>query len=115
MFETGGLKNFRDSLVATVQVDAKHPMVSVAAMIAPSPDWFTGAESVNLAASGGWVPARTLILYAYDSGGDDGTTYKARDSNTNPKKPTSRAATRHFVVKGKAIPVATLTFTRVAP
>ena len=115
MFETGGLKNFRDSLVATVQVDAKHPMVSVVAMIAPSPDWFTGASSVNLAASGGWVPARTLILYAFDSGGDDGTTYKAGDRNTNPKKPTSRAATRHFVVKGKAIPVATLTFTRVAP
>jgi len=112
MFETGGLKNFRDSLVATVQVDAKHPMVSVVNMIAPSPDWFTGASSVNLAANGGWVPSRTLILYAYDSGGDDGTTYKASDRNTNPKKPTSRAATRHFVVKGKAIPVATLTFTK---
>jgi len=49
MFETGGLKNFRDSLVATVHVDAKHPMVSVVNMIAPSPDWFTGASSVNLA------------------------------------------------------------------
>jgi hypothetical protein len=111
-FESGSLKNFRDSLVATVQVDAKHPMVSVVAMIAPSPDWFTGASSVNLAASGGWVASRTLTLYAYDSGGDDGTTYKAADRNTNPKKPTSRAATRHFVVKGRAVPVATLTFTR---
>jgi len=112
MFETGGLKNFRDSLVATVQVDAKHPMVSVVNMIAPSPDWFTGASSVNLAANGGWVPSRTLILYAYDSGGDDGTTYKASDRNTNPQKPTSRAATRHFVVNGKVKPVATLVFTR---
>jgi hypothetical protein len=67
---------------------------------------------VNLAASGGWVASRTLTLYAFDSGGDDGTTYKAADRNTNPKKPTSRAATRHFVVKGRAVPVATLTFTR---
>src|SRR5467141_2446551 len=38
MFETGSLKNFRDSLVTTVQVDAKHPMVSVVMMVAPSPD-----------------------------------------------------------------------------
>jgi len=106
MFETGSLKNFRDSLVATVQVDAKHPMVSVVNMIAPSPDWFTGASSVNLAENGGW---------AYDSGGDDGKTYKAADRNTNPKKPTTRAATRHFVVNGKVKPVATIRFTKVSP
>ncbi len=109
-FGTGGLKNFRDSLKATVRVDAKHPMVSVVAMLAPSPDWFTGASAVNLAANGGWVDSRTVVLYAYDSGGDDGTTYTARDRNTNPKKATSRAGTRHFVVNGKAKPVATLTF-----
>jgi hypothetical protein len=112
LFETGGLKNFRDSLVTTLRVDAKHPMVSLVAMVAPSPDWFTGASSVNLAASGGWVKSRTLVLNAYDSGGDDGTTYNARDRDTNPKKPTSRAATRHFVVNGKVKPVATVTFTK---
>jgi spondin N len=115
MFETGSLKNFRDSLVATVQVDAKHPMVSVVNMIAPSPDWFTGASSVNLVENGAWVKTRTLTLPAYDSGGDDGRTYNAADRNTNPKKPTSRAATRHFVVNGKVKPVATIRFTKVSP
>jgi len=112
LFETGSLKNFKDSLVATVQVDARHPMVSVVAMIAPSPDWFTGASDVNLAENGGWVKSRTLTLPAYDAGGDDGRTYKAADRNTNPKKATSRAATRHFVVNGKVKPVATITFTK---
>jgi hypothetical protein len=112
MFETGSLKNFKDSLVTTVRVDPAHPMVSVVNMIAPSPDWFTGASSVNLAENGAWVQSRTLILPAYDSGGDDGTTYKAADRNTNPKKPTSRSANRHFVVKGKVKPVATITFTK---
>jgi hypothetical protein len=114
-FETGGLKKFRDSLRTTVRVDAKHPMVSVVAMLAPSPDWFTGVSSVNLAAQGGWVQSRTLVLYAFDSGGDDGTTYKANDRNTNPKKATSRAATRHFVVNGKVKPVAILVLTRQSP
>jgi hypothetical protein len=84
-------------------------------MVAPSPDWFTGASNVNLVENGAWVGSRTLTLPAYDSGGDDGTTYKARDRDTNPKKATSRAATRHFIVKGRVRPVATITFTRQSP
>jgi hypothetical protein len=112
MFESGGIKNWRDSMVATVRVDSAHPLVSVVNMIAPSPDWFTGASDVNLATDGAWITRRTVTLYAYDSGGDDGTTYKAKDKDTNPKKPTTRAATRHFVIKGRVKPVATVTFVR---
>lgn len=111
-FMTGPLRDFKDSLVTTVQVDEAHPMVSLVAMIAPSPDWFTGAGNVNLIENGAWVPSRTLTLNAYDSGGDDGATYKAADRDNNPKKPTSRALTRHFVVNGVAVPVATVTFTK---
>ena len=112
LFESGGIKNWRDSMVATVRVDAAHPLVSVVNMVAPSPDWFTGASDVNLADNGAWITRRTVTLYAYDSGGDDGTTYKAKDKDTNPKKPTTRAATRHFVVRGRVKPVATVTFVR---
>src|SRR6266699_3495951 len=112
LFESGGLKNWKDSMVATVRVDPAHPLVSVVNMVAPSPDWFTGASDVNLADNGAWITRRTVTLYAYDSGGDDGTTYKAKDKDTNPKKPTTRASTRHFVVHGRVKPVATLTFVR---
>jgi len=114
-FETGSLKNFKDSLVTTVRVDPAHPLVSVVAMVAPSPDWFTGAASVDLNENGAWVRSKTLTLPAYDSGGDDGKTYKAADHNTNPKKPVSRASDRHFVVNGKVRPVATLTLIRKSP
>ena len=112
LFESGGLKNWRDSMVATVRVDPAHPLVSVVNMVAPSPDWFTGVASVNLADGGTWVARRTLTAPAYDSGGDDGKTYKAPDKDTNPKKATSRAANRHFVVGGRVKPVATITFVR---
>jgi hypothetical protein len=112
LFESGGLKNWKDSMMSTVRVDPAHPLVSVVNMIAPSPDWFTGASSVNLAENGGWITRRTVTLYAYDSGGDDGKTYKAPDRDTNPKKPTTRAATRHFVIHGRVKPVATLTLVR---
>jgi hypothetical protein len=79
-------------------------------MVAPSPDWFTGVSNVNLMENGAWVGSKTLDLQAYDSGGDDGTTYKASDKDTNPKKPTSKAATRHFVVNGATVPVGSVTF-----
>lgn len=109
LFETGGLRNFGDSLVATVKVDKAHPLISLVAMVAPSPDWFTGAANINLMEDGGWVASRTLELHAYDSGGDDGMTYKAPDMDNNPKKATTQAATRHFVIDGRVVPVATLT------
>lgn len=112
LFESGGLKNWKDSMVATVRVDPAHPLISVVNMIAPSPDWFTGASSVNMVDNGAWVQRRQLSLSAYDSGGDDGRTYKAPDRDTNPKKVTTRAASRHFFVNGRSRPVATLILVR---
>jgi hypothetical protein len=112
LFESGGLKNWKDSMVATVKVDPAHPLVDVVNMVAPSPDWFTGATNVNLIENGAWVARRTIALPAYDSGGDDGTTYKAADKDANPKKPTTRNANKHLVVHGQAHPVAMLTFVR---
>jgi len=112
LFESGGLKNWRDSMVATVRVDPAHSLVDVVNMVAPSPDWFTGATNVNLDENGTWVARKTLTLPAYDSGGDDGKTYKAPDRDTNPKKPTTRAADRHFVIHGRVKPVAILIFVR---
>ncbi|HEV8363966.1 MAG TPA: spondin domain-containing protein [Gemmatimonadaceae bacterium] len=110
IFETGALRDFGDSLVTTVRVDDAHPLISLVAMVAPSPDWFTGVANVNLMENGAWAASRTLDLIAYDSGGDDGTTYKAADKDNNPKKPTSKAATPHFVVNGVTVPVGSVTF-----
>jgi hypothetical protein len=110
LFETGALRNFNDSLVTTVQADSAHPMVSLVMMVAPSPDWFTGVANVPLMENGQWVPSKTLDLIAYDSGGDDGTTYKAADKDNNPKKPTSKASTPHFVINGVTVPVGSVTF-----
>jgi hypothetical protein len=112
LFESDALRDFKDSLVTTVRVDADHPLVSLVAMVAPSPDWFTGVSNVNLMENGSWVASRSLELWAYDSGGDDGTTYKAPDKDNNPKKPTSRATSRHFAPNGTPMPVGIVTITR---
>jgi hypothetical protein len=112
LFESGPLRNFADSIVTSVRVDNAFPLVSLVMMVAPSPDWFTGVKDVNLAENGAWVPSKTLDLVAYDSGGDDGTTYLAPDMDTNPKKPTSQAMTQHFVINGKVVPVGSVNFTK---
>ena len=112
LFESGPLRNFSDSIVTSVKVDDAFPLVSLVMMVAPSPDWFTGVKDVDLRENGAWAQSKTLDLVAFDSGGDDGTTYKAPDRDTNPKKPTSQAATPHFVINGTVVPVGTITFTR---
>lgn len=112
LFTTGPLRDLKDSIVTTFRVDAAHPNLSFVAMIAPSPDWFTGAANVNLMEGGQWATSRTLQLYAWDSGGDDGATYKAADKDVNPKKASMQSTSRHFVVNGAAVPVATVTLTR---
>lgn len=112
LFTTGPLRNFSDSIVGTFRVDPSHPMVSFVAMIAPSPDWFAGASDVALMENGQWAASKTIQLFAWDSGGDDGATYKASDKDNNPKKPTMQAMTQHFVTNGAPVPVATVTLTR---
>lgn len=113
LFETGPIKDATamTAEMTEIMISDTYPMISAVAMIAPSPDWFGGVMNVNLKENGGWVEKKTVELYAYDSGGDDGATYKASDVDTNPKKPTTKAMNRHFVVDGKARSVATLTFT----
>src|SRR5688572_19838766 len=59
LFESGPLRDFGDSVVTTVRVNATHPLVSLVAMIAPSPDWFTGVSGVNLMENGQWVASKT--------------------------------------------------------
>ena len=65
----------------------KYSLVSVIAMIAPSPDWFVGVDSVELCGNDGkWldtVPA--ILLPAWDAGTDSGTMFQAENAETIPK------------------------------
>lgn len=105
------LRDLSETTSGMIKVDSMHPWVSATTMIAPSPDWFAGV-SVNLWEGGKWVPAKSIELFAWDSGGDDGNTYKASDKDTDPKKPTMMAKTKHFLKDGKPNPVAKIVFTK---
>lgn len=111
---TEPLKDHSKTETAEFTVDNDHPLVSFVAMIAPSPDWFVGAKDINLMENGQWVAEKTVELFPYDSGGDDGATYRADDADTNPKKPTSSLnGNAHFTYGGKLLPVATVTFKKM--
>jgi len=108
------LKDHGKTISAEVAVDAAHPQVSLVAMIAPSPDWFAGVKDVSLLENGQWLAEKTVDLMPYDSGGDDGDTYRADDKDTDPKKPIAlQGANPHFVVDGKLLPVASVTFRKL--
>jgi Spondin_N len=102
-----------DPVMTTFQISQKYPVVSMVAMIAPSPDWFVAVRA-RLYSHGKWQPMVVEKAYAWDSGGDNGKTFYADDIDTNPKLTSKPARTKHFVNKnGKAIPVGVFVFKRV--
>jgi hypothetical protein len=109
LFEGDPLKDFSKTATTKVHVTSAYPMVSAVMMIAPSPDWFAGVSDVKLMDGGKFVAGKTVELYAYDSGGDDGATYKASDVDNNPEKATTTASTKHFGGK----PVGKITFRKI--
>jgi hypothetical protein len=66
------------------------PLLTLASMIAPSPDWMIAINSVSLLdGSDEWENEIILDLFPYDSGSDSGLDYTSANSDTNPKEPIS--------------------------
>lgn len=61
---------------AVFRVDAKHHLISLAAKLAPSPDWIVGVSALELCnANCTWSRSATIPLYPYDAGTDNGVSY----------------------------------------
>ncbi|MBX2828690.1 MAG: spondin domain-containing protein [Flavobacteriaceae bacterium] len=64
--------------------------VTLLSMIAPSPDWMIGVNSVDLLdINGNWKDEIVIDLYPIDAGTDSGTDYSSGNMNTNPQEPIS--------------------------
>ncbi|XP_026326573.1 spondin-1-like [Hyposmocoma kahamanoa] len=73
---------------AVFRVDAKHHLVSLAAKLAPSPDWIVGVSALELCnVNCTWRTSITLPLYPYDAGTDSGLGYTSRRQPTVPPAP----------------------------
>ena len=106
--------NSYDQIVTLyIKMVKSFPFVAATTMIGPSPDWFAGVADVKLY-DGHWLPSKTVISYAYDSGTDAGTDYTSANKVQVPTKNVDYVRTHHFVHKNKFNPVAVVIFTRVS-
>lgn len=113
LFESAPLFEFPGTMSAQFKADAAHPYVSVAAMIAPSPDWFTGVSQIKLRKADGWADEIKLTLFAWDAGTDNGTKHGAADDEANPRQSIRLIASRQFMTNDGLKPLGTVTFTRL--
>ena len=89
---------------------AEFSRITLVSMLAPSPDWFVGVSGLNLLDNGEWLKSKTVKLYVYDAGTDDGTTYTAIDSDTNPKQTIQQIKSSPFLVDGKVTEIGEFIF-----
>ena len=101
------------SVGLTFKVSENYPLVTIVSMIAPSPDWFVGVESLNLFENGSFVEEKTVVLYAYDAGTDSGTNYTSPDDPTNPPVPIFKIEGYPFYYNNELVPLGTFTFKKV--
>ncbi len=110
-----GLGPSPGEIMVSVSMTSTHPLVSVVAMLAPSPDWFIGLNAVELFGSGAWVEDTTVTLYAYDAGTDSGPSYNSPNMASNPFEVIFRIEDIPFLVNSSVVPVGTIRLERDQP
>ncbi|SFD38099.1 spondin domain-containing protein [Algibacter pectinivorans] len=86
--------NTSTASLSNIEISEDFPLITLASMVAPSPDWFIAINSLNLRSgnnsiNNGWKDTFTLDVFAYDAGTDSGTEYTSNNSITNPREPIS--------------------------
>ena len=101
------------SISLEFKVSKNYPLVTLVTMIAPSPDWFVGVDSLNLLENGSFVDEKTVVLYAYDAGTDSGTTYTSPNDPTDPPEEIFKIEGYPFYYEGELVPLGTFTFKKI--
>ena len=73
-------------VIEDLEISDAYPLLTLATMIAPSPDWFIGINNVSLVDDmGNWKSTITMDMYVYDAGTEEGATYSYNNAPTNPQ------------------------------
>ncbi|XP_011315131.1 spondin-1 [Fopius arisanus] len=79
--------NVNTNTTTSFRVDRKHPLLSVASMLGPSPDWVVGVSKLNLCQKDcTWLSRMDIDLYPWDAGTDNGISYMSPNSETRPRE-----------------------------
>lgn len=109
----GGIGSSPGSITFTLPMNSSHSFVTVVSMLAPSPDWFVGVSSLNLMDNGVWIENKTIDLYAYDAGTDDGVSYESANQDSSPKQAVAKITSSPFLVDGNVVAVGQLIIQRL--
>jgi hypothetical protein len=93
---------------ATFTVSEAFPLITLASMLAPSPDWFAGVSGVSLCHGGEWASSLQVDALVYDAGTDNGQGYNYGWQDTQPPAPIAPLAAGYFADTNV---VGTFTFT----
>ena len=108
-----GLGNSPGSVSFNLNVKSDFHRITLVSMLAPSPDWFVGVSGLSLIENGEWVESKTVKLYVYDAGTDDGATYSAANADSNPKQVIKRIEASPFLVDGEVTPIGEFVFVKL--
>ncbi|EZA49891.1 hypothetical protein DMN91_012061 [Ooceraea biroi] len=79
--------NVNTNTTTSFRVDRRHPLLSVASMLGPSPDWVVGVSKLNLCQKDcSWAKSMIIDLYPWDAGTDNGISYMSPNSETKPRE-----------------------------
>jgi hypothetical protein len=101
--------------LGNIKVDSGHPYMSSVTMIAPSPDWFSGFNAIDLRniKTGTWYRSISMETFPWDAGTETGDTYQLNNPAENPHIPifqltktTVPQSTMVFKKNGNVLPVA---------
>jgi len=109
----GGISPSPGSVSVEFTITEDHPLVSVVSMVAPSPDWFVGVDSLSLRDGDQWIYEVTVPLQPYDSGTDSGPTYTSSNADITPHIPIIEMTGLPFADGGPVPPLGTFTFRRL--
>ena len=82
----GNISPTGSSTINPVTLTSDHPRVTLLTMVAPSPDWFVGVSGLSLLdAQGDWLASRSVNLYPWDAGTEEGTEFSLSNPATSPQ------------------------------
>ena len=92
-----------------IVVNKENSSVTLATMIAPSPDWYIAVVNINLFENGKFTNEKIVDGLIYDAGTDSGTTFESNNDETNPKQAISLITNTPL---GNGITISTVKFSK---
>jgi hypothetical protein len=96
-------------IISDVILTQEFSIISLATMLAPSPDWFTGINNLSLIdTNNNWIDELIIDVYPNDAGTDSGSDYESSNMVTNPFQNISSLS---GIIPFSNEKIATITFT----